>query len=381
MEDESVNILPYSTDIKEYLTASEVIDFKNESVAELSNILARKSKDKIDYIKLAYEYVRDNISHSADIGNDIITCTASEVLNAGHGICFAKSHLLAGLLRHQSIPSGFCYQKLILDDETAPILIYHGLNGVYIEKYEKWVRLDARGNKDGVDAQFSIDEERLAFSVRPEMGERDIFVVYPEPDKKVLEKLRVCKTRTGLWDNLPEELASDSILDVNGRSFSVIRLLGKGKGGYSYLVSDGQKSYVLKQIHHEPCDYYQFGNKLESEINDYKKLKSVGIRIPEMLDVDIEKERILKEFIDGETIFDLVLHDKMEPVYLEQVKAMRELLYADNINIDYFPTNFVVQDGEIFYIDFECNDYMEEWNFENWGIKYWSKTVEFMECV
>lgn len=52
-------------------------------------------------------------------------------------------------------------------------------------------------------------------------------------------------------------------------------------------------------------------------------------------------------------------------------------LYPLNLNIDYFPTNFVVQNGKIYYIDYECNNYMEEWNFENWGIKYWSKTPEF----
>ena len=66
---------------------------------------------------MAYEYVRDNNSLSADINEDVLTCTASEVLEVGHGICFAKSHLLAALLRAKSIPTGFCYQKLILDDE------------------------------------------------------------------------------------------------------------------------------------------------------------------------------------------------------------------------------------------------------------------------
>lgn len=85
---------------------------------------------------------------------------------------------------------GFCYQKLILDDETAPVLIYHGLNGVYIKEYKKWIRLDARGNKEGVNAHFSIDKEQLAFPVRPEKGEKDCFTVYPNPDLKVLEKLR-----------------------------------------------------------------------------------------------------------------------------------------------------------------------------------------------
>lgn len=170
-------------------------------------------------------------------------------------------------------------------------------------------------------------------------------------------------------------------LGVNGKTYKIIRLLGKGKGGYSYLAGDGTARYVLKQIHHEPCDYYQFGNKIESEIRDYNRLKSVGIRMPAMLEVDVENERILKEFIDGDTVYNLVLQDKMKSVYMEQLQEMCAALYAANLNIDYFPTNFVVHDDKIYYVDFECNDYIEKWNFQNWGIKYWSKTPEFLKYV
>ena len=103
--------------------------------------------------------------------------------------------------------------------------------------------------------------------------------------------------------------------------------------------------------------------------------------MPAMLETDVENERILKEFIDGDTIYELISQDKMKPVYVEQLYKMCALLYAAHINIDYFPTNFVVHNEEIYYIDFECNDYMEEWNFENWGIKYWSRTPEFLQYV
>ena len=103
--------------------------------------------------------------------------------------------------------------------------------------------------------------------------------------------------------------------------------------------------------------------------------------MPVMLDVDTDNERILKEYIEGDTIYELVREDKMKTAYVEQIKAMCNLLYPANTNIDYFPTNFVVRGDEIFYIDYECNDYMEEWNFENWGVKYWSKTPEFMQYV
>lgn len=170
-------------------------------------------------------------------------------------------------------------------------------------------------------------------------------------------------------------------LTVNQKEYRVLRLLGKGKGGYSYLVTDGASLFVLKQIHHEPCAYYQFGDKLEAELRDYRRLRDLGIRIPELYDADCGQERILKEYIEGKTIYELVLTDQVLPSYLRQMEAMCQKLYPANTNIDYFPTNFVVQNDEMYYIDYECNDYMEEWNFENWGVRYWSKTKEFLDYV
>lgn len=201
-----MSIKLFTDNMDEYLKEDKVIDYGNEIITCLADRLYQGINSETEYIEKVYEFVRDNISHSADINEDVLTCCASEVLKAGHGICFAKSHLLAALLRCKAIPTGFCYQKLILDDETAPVLIYHGLNGVYISEYEKWIRLDARGNKEGVNAQFSLDEEQLAFPIRTEKGEEDGVIIYPNPDTKVLERLRGYKTRTQLWDDLPTEL-------------------------------------------------------------------------------------------------------------------------------------------------------------------------------
>ena len=164
---------------------------------------------------------------------------------------------------------------------------------------------------------------------------------------------------------------------VNGIPFQIIRLLGKGKGGYSYLAQRDEIEVVVKQIHHEPCAYYTFGNKLEAERNDYQRLQSAGIRIPQMLDIDAENERIVKEFIDGETIFDMVERGVSVDMYLPQVREMAALACDAGLNIDYFPTNFVVRGDLLYYIDYECNDYMEEWSFDCWGVKYWSRTPEF----
>ena len=173
----------------------------------------------------------------------------------------------------------------------------------------------------------------------------------------------------------------EKIVSVNSAEYEIIKLLGKGKGGCSYLAERGGKFVVLKQIHHEPCDYYTFGNKIEAEKNDYRRLKNAGIRIPEMLDIDVENERIVKEYIDGDTIFDMVSRGESVDRYLGQVREMAAQAKAAGLNIDYFPTNFVVQNGLIYYIDYECNGYMDEWSFENWGIKYWAQTGEFLEYI
>lgn len=101
--------------------------------------------------------------------------------------------------------------------------------------------------------------------------------------------------------------------------------------------------------------------------------------MPKLLAVDEEKERLLKEYIQGDTVYELVKTDRMETRWIEKMQDMCKLLYPANLNIDYFPTNFVPYDGELYYIDYECNAYMQEWDFEHWGIKYWSKTKEFLE--
>ena len=160
-------------------------------------------------------------------------------------------------------------------------------------------------------------------------------------------------------------------MTVNGKSYRIIKLLGKGKGGYSYLAEDDGGQYVLKQIHHEPCDYYQFGDKLQSELRDYQRLLNIGIPLPKLLEADVEAERILKEYIEGPTIAQLVAEDRMEQDYYCQIQAMCSLLYPANTNIDYYPTNFVVRDGKLYYIDYECNDYMQQWDYEHWGSQYW----------
>ena len=160
-------------------------------------------------------------------------------------------------------------------------------------------------------------------------------------------------------------------ISVNNNNYHIIRLLGKGKGGYSYLVQKNSQFYVLKQIHHEPCDYYTFSNKIESEYNDYHKLKTTGLLIPRMIDIDFENERIIKEYIEGPSISVLVKKKLMKENYYSQIEEMAQMLKEQNLNIDYYPTNFIVQNDKLYYIDYECNTYMEEYSYQVWGRQYW----------
>ena len=168
---------------------------------------------------------------------------------------------------------------------------------------------------------------------------------------------------------------------VKGRAYVIRRLLGHGKGGYSYLAEGDEGAVVIKQIHHEPCDYYTFGDKLASERADYARLTAAGIRVPRMLDVDAAQERIVKEYVDGPTVYELVRDGLMQEAHLRQGQEMAALARAAGLNIDYFPTNFVAQAGLLYYVDYECNAFMEEWSFERWGVQYWSRTPAFEEQV
>ena len=166
-------------------------------------------------------------------------------------------------------------------------------------------------------------------------------------------------------------------LNVCGKTWHILRLLGCGKGGYSYLAEAEGQQAVVKQIHHEPCNYYTFSNKIEAEQRDYERLRTACIRMPRMLAIDLEAERIVKEYIEGPTIFELIESGTSAEPFLAQVRDMAARAKTAGLNIDYFPTNFVVRDGLIWYVDYECNEYMEEWSFETWGIRYWSRTPEF----
>ncbi|HII92199.1 MAG TPA: transglutaminase family protein [Methanosarcina sp.] len=188
-----------SDNLQNYLKKSEVIDFDNKLIVDKCLELQKGTDDEITLIKKIYEFVRDEIHHSGDIGEMSVTCKASEVLKAGHGICCAKAHLFAAMLRYFGVPAGFCYQKLSSSRDVS-VKFLHGLNAVYLKDLDKWIRLDARGNKPGRDAQFSIYEEKISKKVNKELGEEDNPVIFTEPNPTVIEILKTSKDMKELWD-------------------------------------------------------------------------------------------------------------------------------------------------------------------------------------
>ena len=205
----------------EYLEVSEYINHNHTKVAYLSTYFMETiMKDlnegkemtyqdpEMEFALRAFTFVRDEISHSNDAGRKELCLRASEVLDKRTGLCFGKSHLLCALLRAAGIPAGLGYPYLRLDEnnDESP-LILHGLNFVYFTSLGRWIRLDARGNKPGVDAQFSVEEEKLAFPVRPGLGETDLPFIFPRPDAGVIGKLKQYKTAQEAMANLPDRIA------------------------------------------------------------------------------------------------------------------------------------------------------------------------------
>jgi len=173
-------LLPQMPELKDYLICDREVDFDHPAIRQKAKELFT-GKTKLEIIQSAFTFVRDQISHSYDIQNRQITRTASEVLLTGHGICYAKSMLLAALLRSQNIPCGFCYQKLTLGDTPDTGYCIHALNAVYLPSDNHWQRLDCRGNTNGRDAQFIVGREQLAFPVRCGLGEKEYRKLYHAP--------------------------------------------------------------------------------------------------------------------------------------------------------------------------------------------------------
>lgn len=209
------NLRPYSHVLSEYLQETEEINYTHQLVIQKSDQLERESENTQDFISKAFLLVRNSIPHSADIEAKHVSITASDVLQNNEGMCYAKSLLLAALLRAKNILCGFCYQKLRLDGSSDSKLIIHALNAVYVEESGSWIALDARGTTDpGLSADL-LQKGYYEFSPDISLGEVNFNTVFPNPDPATINALKISNSFEELYySNLPSELSVIS-LDEN----------------------------------------------------------------------------------------------------------------------------------------------------------------------
>jgi transglutaminase-like putative cysteine protease len=178
-------------DMSRFLASTDIVNWHHPDVSAHARALRGELTDGVEIARRCFEWVRDEIKHSMDYGLTPVTCAASDVLREGSGFCYAKSHLLAALLRANGVRAGLCYQRLSLNDGGPPYCL-HGLNAVWLQDVG-WYRVDPRGNRSGVDAQYAPPVERLAFSVTAP-GEADLPEIWAEPLPIVVEALRTHQT-------------------------------------------------------------------------------------------------------------------------------------------------------------------------------------------
>jgi transglutaminase-like putative cysteine protease len=187
-----------------FLRATEVIDWTTPEIRVLAERLAAGTCSVEEIARACFEWVRDEIEHCIDFRRDEVTCNASDVLRVGTGFCYAKSHLLVALLRANGLRAGCCYQRLAINDPAGPFVL-HGLAAVDLgaKEDERWYRIDPRGNKPGVDAQFTPPVEHLAFPIAVP-GERLFPRVYPDPVSLVVRTLQTHRSARALVGRLPD---------------------------------------------------------------------------------------------------------------------------------------------------------------------------------
>ncbi len=197
-----MNLIAESIVLGDYLNELPVVNFSHESIKIQADMLFTVEITDIEKVKIAYEFVRDEIAQSLDFQSRYVPCRANDVLKFGEGVCFAKANLLAALLRSQGIPTGFCYQRLQIKGNENKFAL-HALNAVFIPSLSKWIRLDARGNSVDVKGEFSIEEEILPYKPNELLGEKDYPIIYIKPN---VEAMAVLESSTDAHKMYREDL-------------------------------------------------------------------------------------------------------------------------------------------------------------------------------
>ena len=181
-----------------FLKSSEFINFDSQNIIDKCNELKVENQSKEEYAKLAFEFVRDEIKHSADHSIEEITIKASDVLEKKTGLCFAKTHLLAALLRANNVPCGICYQRLQSATDTEKFHL-HGFNAIYLKKHG-WFKIDPKGEK----VEFNPPADTLIYDASSE-GEYTDEYVYDKPHDYVTEVMLNSKTVAEFLENIPDD--------------------------------------------------------------------------------------------------------------------------------------------------------------------------------
>ena len=239
----------------EYLEKSEYVDYDDPNVKKVADLLKAQSSNEVSLIENTFLFVRDEIKHSWDVQDKRVTISASDVLGEGVGICWAKANLMAALLRANGIPAGFSYQRLTLGDTPDRGYCIHALNTVYIASLDKWIRLDARGNKEGVNAEFSIEDEKLAFCITSE-GEEDYHDNHSYPDKGLMKVLKESTDALDMYlHHLPDQLsysidykiaAKDDMDSLMSSRFEMLKVVNNLDSSYEYsdeMIKNSRKFF------------------------------------------------------------------------------------------------------------------------------------------
>jgi len=188
----------------DFLAESKYVDFSSPNIRGKANELFREGSTDTEKARTAYEFVRDEIPHSFDIRSNTITAKASDVLLQKTGVCHAKSNLLAALLRAENIPVGFCFQHITLAADDSRGYCIHCYNAIFTDG--RWIKVDSRGNTNGKNAQFSLEEPILAFPNREGYDEYFLDGIYAHPHKETMMVLENARSLQDVIENLPDRV-------------------------------------------------------------------------------------------------------------------------------------------------------------------------------
>lgn len=196
-----------------FLQETSYIDYSSPIVREQARALFKSVNSELEKVRIAFEFVRDEISHSIDVNATVVTAKASDVLKHKTGICHAKANLLAALLRSQKIPTGMCYQHLTKTEDDSEGYCVHCFNAVHVG--HRWIKLDARGNNERVSVAFSLHDPAIAFVNRPQYNEFFWPGIFANPHRASMNALEAARNMQELLKALPDHMLEDpDILEV-----------------------------------------------------------------------------------------------------------------------------------------------------------------------